>query len=83
MTGVAWVPGSKGLFRYRVFSRTHLRSSLTPEEGPSCYTYYDEISLQKFYEKELVIEFIKSYKAFCSKVDLFDAFCTATVYRNL
>ena len=29
-------PGSKGLLRDRVFSRTHLWSSLTPEEGPSC-----------------------------------------------
>ena len=28
-------PGSKGLLRDRVFSRTHLWSSLTPEEGPS------------------------------------------------
>ena len=25
------------------------------------YTYYDEISLPLFYERELVIEFIKSY----------------------
>ena len=33
----AWVKSSEGLLRGRVFSRTHLRSSLTPEEGPSCY----------------------------------------------
>ena len=30
------VKSSEGLLRGRVFSRTHLRSSLTPEEGPSC-----------------------------------------------
>ena len=33
---VTRVPRLKGLLRDRVFSRTHLRSSLTPEEGPSC-----------------------------------------------
>ena len=33
----AWVKGSEGLLGDRVFSRTHFRSSLTPEEGPSCY----------------------------------------------
>ena len=32
----AWVKSSEGLLGGRVFSRTHLRSSLTPEEGPSC-----------------------------------------------
>ena len=32
----AWVNSSEGLLRGRVFSRTHFRSSLTPEEGPSC-----------------------------------------------
>ena len=30
------VKSSKGLLGGRVFSRTHFRSSLTPEEGPSC-----------------------------------------------
>ena len=30
------VKSSEGLLGGRVFSRTHLRSSLTPEEGPSC-----------------------------------------------
>ena len=34
---VTRVPRLKGLLRDRVFSRTHLRSSLTPEEGPSCF----------------------------------------------
>ena len=32
----AWVKSSQGLLGGRVFSRTHFRSSLTPEEGPSC-----------------------------------------------
>ena len=31
-----WVKSSEGLLGGRVFSRTHFRSSLTPEEGPSC-----------------------------------------------
>ena len=29
--------GSKGLLGDKVFSRTCVRSSLTPEEGPSCF----------------------------------------------
>ena len=33
----AWVKSSKGLLRGRVFSRTHLKSSLSPEEGPTCF----------------------------------------------
>ena len=33
------VKSSEGLLGGRVFSRTNLRSSLTPAEGPSCYTY--------------------------------------------
>ena len=33
----ACVKSSEGLLRGRVFSRTHFRSSLTPEEGPSCF----------------------------------------------
>ena len=32
----AWVKSSEVLLGGRVFSRTHLRSSLTLEEGPSC-----------------------------------------------
>ena len=39
LANCAMVPRSKsseGLLGGRVFSRTHLRSSLTPEEGPSC-----------------------------------------------
>ena len=32
----AGVKSSQGLLGGRVFSRTHFRSSLTPEEGPSC-----------------------------------------------
>ena len=32
----AWVKSSEGILGGRVFSRTHFRSSLTPEEGPSC-----------------------------------------------
>ena len=32
----AWVTSSEGLLRGRVLSRTHFRSSLSPEEGPSC-----------------------------------------------
>ena len=32
----AWVNSSEGLLGGRAFSRTHFRSSLTPEEGPSC-----------------------------------------------
>ena len=39
VTRVTRVPRLKGLLRDRVFSRTHLRSSLTPEEGPSCFVY--------------------------------------------
>ena len=39
VTRVTRVPRLKGLLRDRVFSRNHLRSSLTPEEGPSCYTW--------------------------------------------
>ena len=34
--------GSKGLLWDKVFSRTSVRSSLTPEEGPSC----SQLSLQ-------------------------------------
>ena len=33
----AWVKSSEGLLGDRVFVRTHFRSSLTPEEGPSCF----------------------------------------------
>ena len=33
---VTRVPRLKGQLRDRVFLRSHLRSSLTPEEGPSC-----------------------------------------------
>ena len=33
----AGVKSSEGLLGGRVFSRTHFRTSLTPEEGPSCY----------------------------------------------
>ena len=32
----AWVKSSEGLLRGRVLSRTHFRSSLSPEEAPSC-----------------------------------------------
>ena len=32
--------GSKGLLGDKVFSRTCVRSSLTPEEGPSCFLLY-------------------------------------------
>ena len=39
----ARVNSSEGLLGGRVFSRTHFRSSLTPEEGPSCY--FDIFSL--------------------------------------
>ena len=35
----AWVKSSQGLLGGRVFSRTHFRSSLTPEEGPSCLLF--------------------------------------------
>ena len=42
VTKGAWVKSSDDLLGGRVFSRTHFRSSLTPEEGPSClYCYYD------------------------------------------
>ena len=34
---VTRVPRLKGQLRDRVFLRSHLRSSLTPEEGPSCF----------------------------------------------
>ena len=34
---VTRVPRLKGLLRDRVFSRIHLRPSLTPEESPSCF----------------------------------------------
>ena len=37
---VTRVPRLKGLLRDRVFSRTHLRSSLTPEGGPSCVNIF-------------------------------------------
>ena len=33
----AWVTSSEGLLRGKVLSRTHFRSSLSPEEGPSCF----------------------------------------------
>ena len=36
---VTRVPRLKGQLRDRVFLRSHLRSSLTPEEGPSCLLY--------------------------------------------
>ena len=35
----AWVKSSEALLGGRVFSRNHFISSLTPEEGPSCYWY--------------------------------------------
>ena len=40
----AWVKSSEGLLGGRVFSRTHFRSSLTPEEVPSCYKLKSAIS---------------------------------------
>ena len=33
----AWVKSSEGLLGGRVFSGTHFRSSLSPEEGPSSF----------------------------------------------
>ena len=36
----AWVKCSKGQHRDKVFSRTHFRPSLTPEEGQSCSYYH-------------------------------------------
>ena len=33
------MPKLKGQLRDRVFLRSHLRSSLTPEEGPSCIQF--------------------------------------------
>ena len=39
VTRVTRVPRLKGLLRDRVFSRNHLRSSLTPKEGPSCFQF--------------------------------------------
>ena len=47
MTWVTKVPRLKGLLRDRVFSRIHLRPSLTPEEGPSCF-YICPLDLQHF-----------------------------------
>ena len=38
---VTRVPRLKGLLRDRVFSRTHLRSSLTPQEGPSSFFFIE------------------------------------------
>ena len=47
----AWVKSSEGLLRGRVFSRTHLRSSLTPEEGPSCLPFFHrKISITLLHE---------------------------------
>ena len=37
---VTRVPRLKGQLRDRVFLRSHLRSSLTPEEGPSCFVMF-------------------------------------------
>ena len=37
---VTRVPRLKGQLRDRVFLRSHLRSSLTPEEGPSCLSLF-------------------------------------------
>ena len=39
------MPRLKGQLRDRVFLRSHLRSSLTPEEGPSCLCYFTQKSL--------------------------------------
>ena len=36
---VTRLPRLKGQFRNKVFLRTHLRSSLSPEEGPSCLIF--------------------------------------------
>ena len=36
---MAWVKSSEGLLGGRVLSRTHFRSSLSPEEGPSCFWF--------------------------------------------
>ena len=36
----AWVKSSEGLLGDRVYSRTHFRTSLTPEEGPSCLSLF-------------------------------------------
>ena len=55
VTRVTTVPRLKGLLRDGVFSRTHLRLSLTSEEGPSCYNVNSsEIKLDLSY-------FAKSY----------------------
>ena len=51
VTRVTRVPRLKGLLRDRVFSRTHLRSSLTPEEGPSC-------CYQSIHKNHMIIFFI-------------------------
>ena len=37
-----WVKSSEGLLGGRVFSGTHFRYSLSPEEGPSCYHYHHQ-----------------------------------------
>ena len=55
VTRVARVPRLKGLLRDRVFSRTHLRSSLTPEEGPSCSFYFLLIFLKNLKIIKLLI----------------------------
>ena len=41
----AWVKSLNALLGCRVFLRTHFRSSLTPEEGPSCsYWIFDDFN---------------------------------------
>ena len=44
----AWVKSKEGLLGGRVFSRTHFRSSLTPEEGPSCSFFYRKYTFVNF-----------------------------------
>ena len=54
VTRVTRVPRLKGLLRDRVFSRTHLRSSLTPEEGPSCYSIRFGNKISKLYQFQVI-----------------------------
>ena len=53
------VKSSEGLLGGRVFSRSHLRSSLTPEEGTSCsYSYSHNFSDLTFHKpdcKQLIL----------------------------
>ena len=50
-------PGSKGLFRDKMFSRTCVISSLTPEEGPSCFQLTFQFTFQISFQMSFQMTF--------------------------